>query len=139
TRAAAYLEKIDALGGMIRALERGYVQQEIQNAAYEYQQQVDRGEATVVGVNKLPLMKENQFPPSKPTRLSNPNRWSAYARCGPAAISNPGKPRSNQWKKQPARAQTSCHASFRPWKPALPLAKFLIRFGASSESTERRW
>src|SRR5207245_2861133 len=46
TRAAAYLEKIDALGGMIRALERGYVQQEIQNAAYEYQQQVDRGEAT---------------------------------------------------------------------------------------------
>jgi len=38
TRAAAYLEKIDALGGMIRALERGYVQQEIQNAAYEYQQ-----------------------------------------------------------------------------------------------------
>ncbi len=36
--AAAYLEKIDALGGMLRAIERGYVQQEIQNAAYDYQQ-----------------------------------------------------------------------------------------------------
>ena len=39
SRANAYLLKIDALGGMLRAIERGYVQQEIQNAAYEYQQQ----------------------------------------------------------------------------------------------------
>src|SRR5438128_2706453 len=62
TRAAAYLEKIDALGGMIRALERGYVQQEIQNAAYEYQQQVERGEATVVGVNKFTVDEEKPIP-----------------------------------------------------------------------------
>ena len=62
TRAATYLEKIDALGGMIRALERGYVQQEIQNAAYEYQQQVDRGEATVVGVNKFTVDEEKPIP-----------------------------------------------------------------------------
>src|SRR5438105_6384579 len=62
TRAAAYLEKIDALGGMIRALERGYVQQEIRNAAYEYQQQVDRGEATVVGVNKFTVDEEKPIP-----------------------------------------------------------------------------
>src|SRR5438270_3612022 len=58
TRAAAYLEKIDALGGMIRALERGFVQQEIQNAAYEYQQQVDRQEAVVVGVNRFQIEHE---------------------------------------------------------------------------------
>src|SRR6266487_1322397 len=62
TRAATYLEKIDALGGVIRALERGYVQQEIQNAAYEYQQQVDRGEATVVGVNKFTVDEEKPIP-----------------------------------------------------------------------------
>ncbi len=43
-RAAEYLEKIEAMGGMLKAIERGYVQQEIQNAAYEYQQQVDRQE-----------------------------------------------------------------------------------------------
>ena len=36
-RANDYLQKIDALGGMLKAIERGYVQQEIQNAAYEYQ------------------------------------------------------------------------------------------------------
>src|SRR5437667_183929 len=50
------------LGGMIRALERGYVQQEIQNAAYEYQQQVDRGEATVVGVNKFTVDEGKPIP-----------------------------------------------------------------------------
>lgn len=52
-RATEYLEKIDAFGGMLRAIERGYPQQEIQNAAYEYQQQVDREEAIVVGVNRF--------------------------------------------------------------------------------------
>ena len=40
-RAAEYLGKIEVMGGMLKAIERGYVQQEIQNAAYEYQQQVD--------------------------------------------------------------------------------------------------
>jgi methylmalonyl-CoA mutase N-terminal domain/subunit len=49
-RARDYLEKIDALGGMLKAIERGYVQQEIQNAAYEYQQKVDHQEAVVVGI-----------------------------------------------------------------------------------------
>jgi methylmalonyl-CoA mutase N-terminal domain/subunit len=58
-RAAEYLEKIDALGGMLNAIERGYVQQEIQNAAYEYQQQVDREEAIVVGVNRFAMKEEN--------------------------------------------------------------------------------
>ena len=62
SRANAYLEKIAAFGGMIKALERGYVQQEIQNAAYEYQQQVDREEAVVVGVNRFVVDKEKTIP-----------------------------------------------------------------------------
>jgi methylmalonyl-CoA mutase N-terminal domain/subunit len=57
-RATAYLEKIDALGGMLKAIERGYVQQEIQNAAYEYQQQVDQEQAIVVGVNRFVVEEE---------------------------------------------------------------------------------
>jgi methylmalonyl-CoA mutase, N-terminal domain len=60
-RAAEYLEKIDALGGILKAIERGYVQQEIQNAAYEYQQQVDREEAIVVGVNRFAMKEENSI------------------------------------------------------------------------------
>src|ERR1700758_532329 len=57
-----YLEKIDALGGMLKAIERGYVQQEIQNAAYEYQQKVDHQEAVVVGVNRFQVDDEKPIP-----------------------------------------------------------------------------
>jgi methylmalonyl-CoA mutase N-terminal domain/subunit len=61
-RATAYLDKIDALGGMLKAIERGYVQQEIQNAAYQYQQAVDRLEAVVVGVNRFTGEDEKPIP-----------------------------------------------------------------------------
>jgi methylmalonyl-CoA mutase, N-terminal domain len=61
-RAAEYLGKIEVLGGMLKAIERGYVQQEIQNAAYEYQQAVDRGGAVVVGVNRFALEEEKPIP-----------------------------------------------------------------------------
>jgi methylmalonyl-CoA mutase N-terminal domain/subunit len=100
-RAAEYLEKIDALGGMLRAIERGYVQQEIQNAAYEYQQQVDRNEAIVVGVNRFASDKGNGEDEDVPIQLQrvdeslerkqverlqalrerrNPQAWSASLR-----------------------------------------------------------
>ncbi len=61
-RAADYLEKIEAMGGMLKAIERGYVQQEIQNAAYEYQQAVDRQQAVVVGVNRFQIEQEHAVP-----------------------------------------------------------------------------
>ena len=61
-RAQEYLEKIAALGGMLKAIERGYVQQEIQNAAYEYQKQVDGLEAVVVGVNRFTVEEEKEVP-----------------------------------------------------------------------------
>ncbi len=46
-----YIEKIDALGGMVEAIERGYPQREIHNAAYAYQQAIERKEKIIVGVN----------------------------------------------------------------------------------------
>src|SRR5881296_1327233 len=61
-RAAEYLGKIEVLGGMLKAIERGFVQQEIQNAAYEYQKAVETGEATVVGVNRFAQESERQVP-----------------------------------------------------------------------------
>ncbi len=61
-RATDYLEKIEAMGGMLKAIERGYVQQEIQNAAYEYQTAVDREEAIVVGVNRFQIEQEHSVP-----------------------------------------------------------------------------
>jgi methylmalonyl-CoA mutase N-terminal domain/subunit len=61
-RADQYLQKIEVLGGMLNAIERGFVQQEIQNAAYEYQRQVDHGEAIVVGVNRFAVEHETPIP-----------------------------------------------------------------------------
>jgi len=61
-QAQGYLEKIAVLGGMLKAIERGFVQQEIQNAAYEYQQRVDRLEAVVVGVNRFTVDQEHAVP-----------------------------------------------------------------------------
>ena len=62
SRAIVYLEKIDAMGGMLKAIERGFVQQEIQNAAYEYQRAVDHKEAYVVGVNSFTIDQEHEVP-----------------------------------------------------------------------------
>ena len=50
-RAQEYIERIDEMGGALAAIEQGYVQQEIADAAYRYQQAVERGERIVVGVN----------------------------------------------------------------------------------------
>jgi methylmalonyl-CoA mutase N-terminal domain/subunit len=52
-QANQYLSRIDALGGTLKAIEVGFIQQEIQNAAYEFQQSVDRLEQVVVGVNRF--------------------------------------------------------------------------------------
>lgn len=62
SRARAYIEKIDAMGGMLRAIETGYVQAEIQKAAYEYQQAVERGDQVVVGVNRFTSEEERPIP-----------------------------------------------------------------------------
>jgi methylmalonyl-CoA mutase N-terminal domain/subunit len=51
--ALAYIERIDQMGGMIGAIERGFPQKEIADASYHYQRQTDRGVKTIVGVNKF--------------------------------------------------------------------------------------
>jgi len=52
-RVIDYLDKIDAIGGTLHAIESGYIQREIQNSAYEYQKEIERNEAVVVGVNRF--------------------------------------------------------------------------------------
>ncbi|MFZ3264792.1 MAG: methylmalonyl-CoA mutase family protein [Terriglobales bacterium] len=91
-RASDYLTKIETMGGMLKAIERGYVQQEIQNAAYEYQQSVDRQYSVVVGVNRFQAHEEKSVPlqridpalePKQVERLRalrakrNPQTWQA--------------------------------------------------------------
>ena len=50
-QAQVYIDKVDAIGGALDAIEQGYIQQEIADAAYRYQREVDTGDRIVVGVN----------------------------------------------------------------------------------------
>jgi len=59
--AKQYLNQIADMGGMLRAIETGYIQGEIQNAAFAYQKAVERGEQVIVGVNRF-RMEEPQKP-----------------------------------------------------------------------------
>ncbi|MFN2454065.1 MAG: methylmalonyl-CoA mutase [Pyrinomonadaceae bacterium] len=61
-RAEDYIKKIDAMGGMLRAIETGYVQREIQEAAYVYQRAVETNDAVVVGVNRFQIEDEISIP-----------------------------------------------------------------------------
>ena len=58
-QALEYIEKIDKLGGAPRAIEKGFIQQEIQNSAYQYQKEIEEGKRIVVGVNKFQIEEES--------------------------------------------------------------------------------
>jgi methylmalonyl-CoA mutase N-terminal domain/subunit len=60
--ALSYIEKIDAMGGMLRAIENGFVQSEIQKAAYEFQRAIEKKEQIVVGVNEFAAEEERVIP-----------------------------------------------------------------------------
>jgi methylmalonyl-CoA mutase N-terminal domain/subunit len=66
-KAEEYIEKIDAMGGMIKAIEEGYVQKEIANSAYTYQREVENKERITVGVNQFTV---EEPPPSNLLRVN---------------------------------------------------------------------
>jgi len=57
-RAMEYIERIDQMGGMIKAIETGYVQKEIHESAYKHQLAVEKGEEIIVGVNKFQITED---------------------------------------------------------------------------------
>jgi methylmalonyl-CoA mutase N-terminal domain/subunit len=57
-KAKDYINKIDAMGGALRAINNGFMQQEIQEAAYQVQRAIEKGEEVVVGVNEFQLEEE---------------------------------------------------------------------------------
>ena len=58
-----YFERIDAMGGMVDAVEKGFPQREIQDSAYQYQKALERGDQTIVGVNKYGMEDSQQEVP----------------------------------------------------------------------------
>lgn len=65
-RALQYIERIESLGGVIKCIESGWIQNEIQNSAYQYQRDVEAKKEVVVGVN----MFEQDFAPPAPMKIS---------------------------------------------------------------------
>ena len=59
-----YFERIDRMGGMVEAVEKGFPQREIQESAYQYQKALERGDQTIVGVNKYEMKGETQEVPT---------------------------------------------------------------------------
>ena len=59
-----YINRIDAMGGIVRAVEEGYPQREIAQSAYDFQRKVDTGERTIVGVNKFAIEDEGENIPT---------------------------------------------------------------------------
>ena len=57
-----YLKSIDEAGGTLRAIETGYLQNQIQNAAYDYQRGIESGQRVVVGVNRFQQEEERVVP-----------------------------------------------------------------------------
>lgn len=60
--ARKYLERIESLGGTVAAIERGFIQREIQNSSYEFQKRVESGEQKLVGVNAFRAAEERPVP-----------------------------------------------------------------------------
>jgi len=60
TRAWEYINKIDELGGAVQAIQAGYMQKEIQDSAFRYQQEIENQDQIVVGVNKFQLSEQRQ-------------------------------------------------------------------------------
>ena len=74
-RANDYIRRIDEMGGMIPAIERGFPQTEIANASYQYQQEVESGTRKIVGVNAFQAEQE------KPIELLQIGEAAAKAQC----------------------------------------------------------
>ena len=108
--ARSYLERIDAMGGMMAAIERGWVQREIETAAYRHQRAVDSGETVVVGVNRFTDAKQESYAVPDQRRVStrrrNAARSSACARCETGAILSAGSGLWSGSRNMPARAKT---------------------------------
>ncbi len=59
-----YFERIDSMGGMVEAVEKGFPQREVQESAYQYQKALERGDQTIVGVNKYEMKDQGQEVPT---------------------------------------------------------------------------
>src|SRR6266571_5013270 len=129
-RATAYLEKIDALGGMLKNIERGYVQQEIQNAAYEYQQQVDQEQAVIVGVNRFVVDDEK---PIQLQRIDEALERKQVERLRALRVRRDSKP----WKDSLQKIEDAARSGANLMPPILGAVEANATVGEISDAMRR--
>ena len=105
-RADDYIQQIDEMGGALAAIEKGYIQGEIQDAAYAYQQALERNEEIVVGVNAFQVDEKIELERLKVDPAIEQDQRARLASCAAAATA-PG-PAScwPSWRRPPAAART---------------------------------
>ena len=105
----AYLDKIDGMGGAVAAIEAGYMQEEIEQAAYTYTKAVDAGRRSSSVSTATWTMPPNRPRSSPSTRPCRPTRSNGFAAPGPSATRRPSTP---PWPTWPPRhgAPPTCSA-----------------------------
>ena len=105
----AYLDKIDGMGGAVAAIEAGYMQEEIEQAAYAYAKAVDSGEKVIVGVNRY-VDDDPEAGRGLPHRSGprRPTRSSGCGAPGPSATRRRSTPPWPTWPPRPAAPTTCC-------------------------------
>ena len=137
-RAWELIERVDELGGAVAAIEQGFVQDEIEQSAFEWQQQVERGERPIVGVNRF---QEDGRRPRRaaadrpgvgapPARAHRPRPQRAERRRGGGRSRRGARSRAR-------RRRTSCRSCGTRCAPTARSARYAKRCAPSGACTTR--
>ena len=125
-RAVDYIERIDALGGALRAIEQGYIQREIQESAYRWQLAVDRRRKVVVGVNRFRSRRSWSWIFCASIRWSVSGRRPGCAPCGGDVTTQWRQQRFPGLSKVLVVTTTCCRSSWMRWKSTPRWARFAV-------------
>ncbi|HSD09475.1 MAG TPA: methylmalonyl-CoA mutase family protein [Candidatus Binatia bacterium] len=122
----AYIERIDAMGGIIKAIEQGFPQKEIGEAAYRFQRAFDRGDKVMVGVNKHQVPEERPIPTLKidpETERKQSDRVRAWKKARNASAA----------REATLRVREACESGENVMPPILAAVKKGVTMGEISD------
>ena len=112
-RANEYIAKIDELGGALRAVEEGFIQREIQDAAYKTQRAIEKGAQVVVGVNRFQTQEHNEGELLRVDESCAPRSDGRAAQAPRRAQWRAGAGRAGQDRRRRPRPAGRAHAAHR--------------------------
>ena len=102
-----YIRRIDEMGGTLRAIEAGFIQGEIQNAAFEFQKEIEKGQRVVVGVNRFQMEEREKAPVFRIDPANERHAGGKPARdASVAATPRGGREAWRDWKMPRAAVKT---------------------------------